>query len=533
MMLFKKSVILLSLLSLTSCSLFNIESNDKEIVVSKVEIVGDDSVGYGEYTTFKLTNGEGEEIASSSVTWTSSDKSVATVSSTGVIKAIKYGKTTITAKYKDFEDSKEIEVVESVDPAVVMKKFLISTPSYHLDVKGGYSIYNLDFSVDMYTDSHEIHQGDTTTGWADHNELVIQYDVSNSRVTSASYLRRQYTSHYDTLYSLQNLSGYTFNTTKRDDNTYEFSGYTQLYTYMIYEAIQHNDTLVELSSSVVEALEKAVLVVKTSKSIEVTFTFSNEQTIVMNYSLLTKENELLHNYLEGHEPTYPEIIPMMNTIKNLAKNHNYYRDFEYYKKDDGTKIPRGKCYFTEDYIFYHYSEEYKELMRGTEFAVEDHGAINRKNGVYEFTYTKDENGEYKVTLSKNQLMDSGKVYMKYYEIYENLTIIMDYVDDELYTFDTSVGFTKSYGGETCVSIANSSANMCNAIMTDYIEALSLTPIGLGFEMKEDKENEANTIVSIGGLFTYGSSFYYQAASYPYSGFNSVEGFDFLDELANK
>lgn len=75
----------------------------KEIALNKKSI----SVAVGNNVTLKLTNAKGK------VTWKSSNKSVAKVSSKGVVKGVKIGTATITALYKGKRYLCKVEVTPS------------------------------------------------------------------------------------------------------------------------------------------------------------------------------------------------------------------------------------------------------------------------------------------------------------------------------------------------------------------------------------------------------------------------------------
>lgn len=71
------------------------------------------SISVGDKTTLKITY-KGKSVSSKSVKWTTSNKKVATVSSTGVVAAKKAGKATITATYKGTKVTCKVTVTPKI-----------------------------------------------------------------------------------------------------------------------------------------------------------------------------------------------------------------------------------------------------------------------------------------------------------------------------------------------------------------------------------------------------------------------------------
>ncbi len=86
--------IVLAMLVASLAMSFNTQAATKSITLNKAKA----TINVGQTTTLKVTKAKG--LTSKAVTWKSSNKKVATVTSKGVVKGVKAGTATITATSK-------------------------------------------------------------------------------------------------------------------------------------------------------------------------------------------------------------------------------------------------------------------------------------------------------------------------------------------------------------------------------------------------------------------------------------------------
>ncbi len=101
-------------------------ADGKVVEVTNVKVTGNTKMTVGSSQKLKLTISP-KDASNKSVTWTSSDKSIATVDKNGNVKALKSGKVTITATAKDGSKKKgSITITIEEAPVVKVSKIVIS-----------------------------------------------------------------------------------------------------------------------------------------------------------------------------------------------------------------------------------------------------------------------------------------------------------------------------------------------------------------------------------------------------------------------
>lgn len=522
------------------------QNNSSSSVIQKgnLYIEGATSVGLREYIELTAKINDVKE----DVRWESSNKEVATISSTGLVKGISVGEATITATSKKDESKKAtyaITVRESMQIGLVFNRFVNST-YYELDATGNVLTSSVQGSMAFHEDYYENSYFFTPTlenslllpsyGLGNDQVGTYVYNMSNDTISQAIYLRSSYTSYKDVLMEMNDINSVGVSLTSislREDNTYEVTNTSMmgLFFYMWTQNLDVNQSaLSSLQSSLAQSMQSATIHITSPYSFEVSLNFaSSVQDAKLTFSHLNENNKntLLENYLSNHAVTYPEVDPAVLSMKELAKNHNYYRDLgTYTDTTTGTKTPIGKVYYSEDGIYYDFNEEYIDI---TGIDAYDYGYVNisgkegYEDGFYAFTNKRNEKGEQEFVLGKmsQESSYSGKRYTKYYEYIENLTLVTSYLEGKEYTFTpvSTSDYDSTYHQFT--SDAEEALNICYSIFSDEINAFDATPVGLMLAVHIDEENASNSVVNYGIYMAVSGNYGYLYSSYAYSGFGSV------------
>lgn len=155
---FKKilSIMPLFLLTLAGCKEDTISYTENDIKISQSDL----TLNIDQTFDLNVSNFD----LNGSITWSTSDASIATVDSKGVVKGISQGKTTISASYKDLKSSIIVTVTNSV-----------LAPYIELNYEEDINIYknqSLDINAKVIFDSEEI------------NNVVLNWTTTNSNVVS-------------------------------------------------------------------------------------------------------------------------------------------------------------------------------------------------------------------------------------------------------------------------------------------------------------------------------------------------------------
>lgn len=540
----KKNFLILCSLLLCTPLLNSCNQTTQETLLIK----GNNQVGINEY--IDLSAYLNDELTDN-VIWSSSDPSIATVSSIGMVKGLKVGTVIIScvlSNNKNVSNTFEVSVHESYSLSNVMGKFIKDKVAYKTSVNNTIKINNqnidIKFEEKYYTDSYLFISSsmdyESSFGYGEENDttIVYHYDYNND-ITNAEFLRTEVYNYRSLTYDLQDLSINDFaNYNLNDNNEYEILENNTKTTFISFINQNFNTTNDKISAyqSLSNGLTSLKIKVQDENNFSAIYDFSSS-IVTMNFSLINEENTLLNNYLSKNSIGKPTVESDILKIKDLSRNHNYIRDLgRYVDTVDGKKIEinMGKCYYTENYIYYDFTDEYIEYynahpelqINNSNKTLFDFGYINisskttKSDGVYYFEY-KSIDGEMKLMVSNDKYREENNFtnYTKYYEFIENLTWIMDYTDDKLFTYEKTNTNTFDESYNEYVSNSLDCADITYYLFQDYITAFDATPLGLFLAYKNANE-EKDCIVYVGAYLYVKGAGVFDYQNYSYSGFNS-------------
>lgn len=540
----KKSFLILCSLLLCTPMLNSCNQTTQETLLIK----GNNQVGINEY--IDLSAYLNDELTDN-VIWNSSDPSIATVSSIGMVKGLKVGTVIIScvlSNNKNVSNTFEVSVHESYSLSNVMGKFIKDKVAYKTSVNNTIKINNqnidIKFEEKYYTDSYLFISSsidyESSFGYGEEKDTTIVYHYDyNKEITNAEFLRTEVYNYRSLTYDLQDLSINDFaNYNLNDNNEYEILENNTKTTFISFINQNFNTTNDKTSAyqSLSNGLTSLKIKVQDENNFSAIYDFSSS-IVTMNFSLIDEENTLLNNYLSKNSIGKPTVESDILKIKELSRNHNYIRDLgRYVDTVDGKKIEinMGTCYYTENYIYYDFTDEYIEYynahpelqINNSNKTLFDFGYINisskttKSDGVYYFEY-KLIDGEMKLIVSNDKYREENNFtnYTKYYEFIENLTWIMDYTDDKLFTYEKTNTNTFDESYNEYVSNSLDCADITYYLFQKYITAFDATPLGLFLAYKNADEEKDCTVYVGAYLYVKGAGvFDYQ--NYSYSGFNS-------------
>lgn len=524
-------------INLTSCN---------TIPQGTLTIRGNNHVGINEYIQLSAYLNEEEN---DNIIWTTSNSDVATVSSSGIVKGLKAGKATITASLKDnseIKTSQEIEVHESFELSMVYNRF--RNNSYKVVSTGSFSVkgYELDLSFeekcfdDSYLFVSKSKNLEKSFGYGeDFDKIVYKYSLTNNEISRAEFLRDEVYGYRNLVYDLDNFgisvfAGYQL----RDDNTYLIEEKTtkDLFLSMLLQNFKtDNDNNVSAARELVSSLNTLTIKVLTPTSFETIFDFNEDRVATLSFETISEKNEDLNAFLLKADIEKPVVESDILKIKELVKNHNYIRHLGYYTSED-IKIEIGTAYYTEDYVYYDFTDEYIAYFnahpQGEKKVLNDYGYVNIEKdvdadhkgpAVYYFEY-KDVNGQMQVVLGERYVEENSLVptkYTKYYEFFENATWIMDYIDHKLFTFQPTAtnDFANKENFKEYMSNSLTVADITYYLFQDYVMAFDATPLGL-FMAFSDSTIDGECELYVGGYMYISGSAAYVYQNYSYTGFNT-------------
>lgn len=540
----KKNFLILCSLLLCTPMLNSCNQTTQETLLIK----GNNQVGINEY--IDLSAYLNDELTDN-VIWNSSDPSIATVSSIGMVKGLKVGTVIIScvlSNNKNVSNTFEVSVHESYSLSNVMGKFIKDKVAYKTSVNNTIKINNqnidIKFEEKYYTDSYLFISSsmdyESSFGYGEENDTTIVYHYDyNKEITNAEFLRTEVYNYRSLTYDLQDLSINDFaNYNLNDNNEYEILENNTKTTFISF--INQNFNTKNDKTSAYQSLSNGLTSLKIKVQDENNFSaiydFSSS-IVTMNFSLINEENTLLNKYLSKNSIGKPTVESDILKIKDLSRNHNYIRDLgRYVDTVDGKKIEinMGTCYYTENYIYYDFTDEYIEYynahpelqINNANKTLFDFGYINisskttKSDGVYYFEY-KSIDGEMKLMVSNDKYREENNFtnYTKYYEFIENLTWIMDYTDDKLFTYEKTNTNTFDESYNEYVSNALDCADITYYLFQDYITAFDATPLGLFLAYKNANE-EKECVVYVGAYLYIKGAGVFDYQNYSYSGFNS-------------
>lgn len=540
----KKNFLILCSLLLCTPMLNSCNQTTQETLLIK----GNNQVGINEY--IDLSAYLNDELTDN-VIWSSSDPSIATVSSIGMVKGLKVGTVIIScvlSNNKNVSNTFEVSVHESYSLSNVMGKFIKDKVAYKTSVNNTIKINNqnidIKFEEKYYTDSYLFISSsmdyESSFGYGEENDTTIVYHYDyNNEITNAEFLRTEVYNYRSLTYDLQDLSINDFaNYNLNDNNEYEILENNTKTTFISFINQNFNTTNDKTSAyqSLSNGLTSLKIKVQDENKFSAIYDFSSS-IVTMNFSLINEENTLLNNYLSKNSIGKPTVESDILKIKDLSRNHNYIRDLgRYIDTVDGKKIEinMGTCYYTENYIYYDFTDEYIEYynahpelqINNANKTLFDFGYINisskttKSDGVYYFEY-KSIDGEMKLMVSNDKYREDNNFtnYTKYYEFIENLTWIMDYTDDKLFTYEKTNTNTFDESYNEYVSNSLDCADITYYLFQDYITAFDATPLGL-FLAYKNADEEKDCIVYVGAYLYIKGAGVFDYQNYSYSGFNS-------------
>lgn len=540
----KKSFLILCSLLLCTPILNSCNQTTQETLLIK----GNNQVGINEY--IDLSAYVNDELTEN-VVWSSSDPSIASVSSIGMVKGLKVGNVIIScalSNNKNVSNTFEVSVHESYSLSNVMGKFIKDKVAYKTSVNNTIKINNqnidIKFEEKYYTDSYLFISSsidyESSFGYGEEKDTTIVYHYDyNNEITNAEFLRTEVYNYRSLTYDLQDLSINDFaNYNLNDDNEYEILENNTKTTFISFINQNFNTTNDKTSTyeNLSNGLTSLKIKVQDENNFSAIYDFSSS-IVTMNFSLINEENTLLNNYLSKNSIGKPAVESDILKIKELSKNHNYIRDLgRYVDTVDGKKIEisMGTCYYTENYIYYDFTDEYIEYynahpelqINNANKTLFDFGYINisskttKNDGVYYFEY-KSIDGEMKLMVSNDKYREDNNFtnYTKYYEFIENLTWIMDYTDDKLFTYEKTNTNTFDETYNEYVSNSLDCADITYYLFQDYITAFDATPLGLFLAYKNSNE-EKDCVVYVGAYLYIKGAGVFDYQNYSYSGFNS-------------
>ena len=540
----KKSFLILCSLLLCTPILTSCNQTTQETLLIK----GNNQVGINEY--IDLSAYLNDELTDN-VIWSSSDPSIASVSSIGMVKGLKVGTVIIScvlSNNKNVSNTFEVSVHESYSLSNVMGKFIKDKVAYKTSVNNTIKINNqnidIKFEEKYYTDSYLFISSsidyESSFGYGEENDttIVYHYDYNND-ITNAEFLRTEVYNYRSLTYDLQDLSINDFaNYNLNDNNEYEILENNTKTTFISFINQNFNTTNDKTSAyqSLSNGLTSLKIKVQDENNFSAIYDFSSS-IVTMNFSLINEENTLLNNYLSKNSIGKPTVESDILKIKDLSRNHNYIRDLgRYVDTVDGKKIEinMGTCYYTENYIYYDFTDEYIEYynahpelqINNSNKTLFDFGYINisskttKSDGVYYFEY-KSIDGEMKLMVSNDKYREENNFtnYTKYYEFIENLTWIMDYTDDKLFTYEKTNTNTFDESYNEYVSNSLDCADITYYLFQDDITYFDATPLGL-FLAYKNADEEKDCIVYVGAYLYVKGAGVFDYQNYSYSGFNS-------------
>ena len=540
----KKNFLILCSLLLCTPILTSCNQTTQETLLIK----GNNQVGINEY--IDLSAYLNDELTDN-VIWSSSDPSIASVSSIGMVKGLKVGNVIIScalSNNKNVSNTFEVSVHESYSLSNVMGKFIKDKVAYKTSVNNTIKINNqnidIKFEEKYYTDSYLFISSsidyESSFGYGEEKDTTIVYHYDyNNEITNAEFLRTEVYNYRSLTYDLQDLSINDFaNYNLNDDNEYEILENNTKTTFISFINQNFNTTNDKASTyeNLSNGLNSLKIKVQDENNFSAIYDFSSS-IVTMNFSLINEENTLLNNYLSKNSIGKPAVESDILKIKELSKNHNYIRDLgRYVDTVDGKKIEisMGTCYYTENYIYYDFTDEYIEYynahpelqINNANKTLFDFGYINisskttKNDGVYYFEY-KSIDGEMKLMVSNDKYREDNNFtnYTKYYEFIENLTWIMDYTDDKLFTYEKTNTNTFDESYNEYVSNALDCADITYYLFQDYITAFDATPLGLFLAYKDANEGK-DCVVYVGAYLYIKGAGVFDYQNYSYSGFNS-------------
>ncbi len=476
-------------------------------------------IGLNEYAYLTTSDQNGNPA---DVDYSSSDKKIATVSSTGTVKGLSYGEVVITATSKEdssITSSIKITVGESLTLYSVISRLLKADSyrtTYTARFKYLFTTYSFNNVEDVNKDTYYFDAIDENDwfkdiGYASRNYETFEFSKTGDKVSDAIYLRNYYENYSDFLYLATEMSGNYYSLNPDEDGIYDLKNGvdTSLFLNLVF---QNADLPVSFSLDNVfndiTAISAQVLAVDSFK-IDIHFdkgTYASEGFITLEFSDFNNVDlSYVDDYLKTNEIDVPTTDERILRIRELIADYNYTSSLgtttTYDENDEITgSISNGELHFTNDYLYFNYSDEYidyvnsnqtvQKLVRG--------GYINLSDGVYTFLVDEDQN----ITIDSkwNYVDEEGKPYTQYQDYYPNITLAMNMIAEEnkLYSFISDS--TTMFDGTEFKSDSYVSLNIAAQLDNEALEAGG-TPYGLYVGLKDNSVDE-EAVVGLGCSFVF-------------------------------
>ena len=483
-------------------------------------------IGVNEYAQISVANEKGEPV---SATFASSDQSIATVSSSGVVKGIAYGTAVISVAAEGYPSTSiDITVGESKSLFSVAQKIL-SASSFKVDYTGSLAYFGKYYELKMkeyvtpyayYYDANGCEAFDSV-GYATDGYDAFEFQLVDGKVSDATYFRYNYSSYNDLTLTLKGLSGNYFSLQPNEDGLYDLAGSDDsvllmnlLFQHTNLPSITANFTLDSLTVFDAEVPDPDTLVFH----MEITSLAGKVNPVDVTVSEINSVSlPWLDEFFAKPEIKTPEVYEDVEAAYGLVSKGNYVNDLGtigIYEDNTGDlleQIEQGSAKFTSDYVYFDYTDEfldyYNKEMEEYGERLSRGGYINLSDGVY--TFFVDDNEA--ITLGdKWEYVDgAGQLYTRYQDYYPNPWLILDLVKEagRLYTFVPVPGGTgmMSQNAREYASDADVSLEIAFALDEDA-QGAGGTAYALCLGMEIDEADPSKSVIAIGGMFEFADYF---------------------------
>ena len=483
-------------------------------------------IGVNEYAQLSVANEKGEAV---NADFSSSDKSIATVSSSGVVKGVAYGTVTINVTADGYPSASiDITVGESKSLFSVTQKIL-SASSFKVDYTGSLSFMGTNYELKMkeyvtpyvyYYDANGCPAFDSV-GYGTYGYDAFEFKLVDGRVSDATYFRYNYSSYNDLTLTLKGLTGNYFSLQPNEEGHYDLLGSDDsvllmnlLFQHTNLPSITANFSLDSLTVFDAEVPNPNTLIFHmeieslSGKVNPIDVTVSDINSVSLPW---------LDEFFAKPEITTPEVYEDVDKAYELVSTGNFVNDLGaigIYEDNTGDlleQIEQGEAKFTSDYVYFDYTDEfldyYNKEMEEYGEKLSRGGYINLSDGVY--TFFVDENSA--ITLGdKWEYVDgAGQLYTRYQDYYPNPWLILDIIKEagRLYTFVPLSGGTgmmadgaKEYASDASVSLEIASA------LDEDAQGAGGTAYALCLGMEIDEADPSKTVIAIGGMFEFADYF---------------------------
>lgn len=483
-------------------------------------------IGVNEYAQLSVANEKGEAVNAS---FSSSDKSIATVSSSGVVKGVAYGTVTINVTADGYPSASiEITVGESKSLFSVTQKIL-SASSFKVDYTGSLSFMGTNYELEMkeyvtpyvyYYDANGCPAFDSV-GYGTYGYDAFEFQLVDGRVSDATYFRYNYSSYNDLTLTLKGLTGNYFSLQPNEEGLYDLLGSDDsvllmnlLFQHTNLPSITANFSLDSLTVFDAEVPDPNTLIFHmeieslSGKVNPIDVTVSDINSVSLPW---------LDEFLAKPDIKTPEVYEDVEKAYELVSKGNYVNDLGaigIYEDNTGDlleQIEQGSAKFTSDYVYFDYTDEfldyYNKEMEEYGEKLSRGGYINLSDGVY--TFFVDENESIALGDKWEYVDGAGQLYTRYQDYYPNPWLILDIIKEagRLYTFTPLSGGSGMMSDNAIeyISDADVSLEIASALDEDA-QGAGGTAYALSLGMELNEFDPSQSIIAIGGMFEFADYF---------------------------